>query len=129
MNAYMEDNKENEEKLLQFIAQEIIKDGKIPHANKAAVTLIVDEARTIARKIDNVKGFTLRLRNLSGIIKMAGDMAKTDNKDLIERKDVEKAIKESKPIEEKVREKYGSWWAAEAADYGTKTERAGPETA
>ncbi|MFH1785894.1 MAG: ATP-binding protein [Candidatus Micrarchaeota archaeon] len=129
MNAYMEDNKENEDKLLQFIAQEIIKDGKIPHADKKAVGLIVEEGRNIARKIDNVKGFTLRLRNLSGIIKMAGDMAKTDNKEFIDKKDVQKAIKESKPIEEKVREKYGNWWAAEAADYGTKTERAGPETA
>lgn len=129
MNAYMEDNQENEDKIIQFIAQEIVKDGKIPHANKAAVNLMVDEARNIARKIDNVKGFTLRLRNLSGIIKMAGDMAKTDKRDLMERKDVEKAIKESKPIEEKVREKYGSWWAAEAADYGTKSEKAGPETA
>lgn len=129
MNAYMEDNKENEDRLIQFIAQEIVKDGKIPHANNAAVTLMIDEARNIARKIDNVKGFTLRLRNLSGIIKMAGDMAKTDKRELIERKDVELAIKESKPIEEKVREKYGSWWAAEAADYGTKSEKAGSETA
>ncbi|MFH1521258.1 MAG: ATP-binding protein [Candidatus Micrarchaeota archaeon] len=129
MNAYMEDNQENEDKIIQFIAQEIIKDGKIPHANKAAVNLMVDEARNIARKIDTVNGFTLRLRNLSGIIKMAGDMAKTDKRELIEKKDVEKAIKESKPIEEKVREKYGSWWAAEAADYGTKSEKAGPETA
>ncbi|VVC03395.1 Archaeal Lon protease [Candidatus Bilamarchaeum dharawalense] len=129
MNAYMDDNKENEDRLVQFIAQEIVKDGKIPHANRAAVNLVVDEARNIARKIDNVKGFTLRLRNLSGILKMAGDMAKTNKKEFIEKKDVEKAIKESKPIEEKVREKYGSWWAAEAADFGTKSERAGPETA
>jgi ATP-dependent Lon protease len=129
MNAYMEDNKENETKIAQFIAQEITKDGKIPHADRAAVRLIVEEARNIARRVDSVKGLTLRLRNLSGIIKMAGDMTKTEGKECIEKKDVEKAIKESKPIEEKVREKYGSWWAAEAADYGTKAEKAGPETA
>jgi len=129
MNGYMEDNKENEDKLIQFIAQEITKDGKIPHADKPSVKLIIEEAKAIARRVDSVKGLTLRLRNLSGIIKMAGDMAKTDSKEFIEKNYVERAIKESKPIEEKVREKYGSWWAAEAADYGTKTERAGSETA
>jgi ATP-dependent Lon protease len=129
MNAYMEDDKANEDKLIQFIAQEIIKDGKIPHAENAAVKLMVEEARSIARRIDNAKGFTLRLRNLSGIIKMAGDMAAMEKTGLISRKDVEVAIKESRPIEEKLREKYGNWWAAESADFGVKTEKAGPETA
>src|SRR3989344_3975959 len=31
MNDTMDDNKENQEKLLQFVAQEVIKDKKIPH--------------------------------------------------------------------------------------------------
>jgi predicted ATP-dependent protease len=125
----MEDNEANEEKLTQFIAQEIIKDGKIPHADWKSVKVVIEEARNIARRVDNVKGFTLRLRNLSGIIKMAGDMAATEKKQLIERKDVEIAIRESRPIEEKLREKYGNWWSAEVADYGVRTEKTGPETA
>ncbi|MEW6722038.1 MAG: ATP-binding protein [Candidatus Micrarchaeota archaeon] len=129
MNGFMEDNKDNELKLVQFIAQEIIKDGKIPHADRKAVALMVDEARNIARRIDNAKGFTLRLRNLSGIIKMAGDLAAMEKKEAVGRKDVEVAIKESRPIEEKLREKYGNWYAAEIADFGVKTEKAGPETA
>jgi ATP-dependent Lon protease len=129
MNGYMEDSPENEDKLVQFIAQEIIKDGKIPHMERAAVKLAVDEARNIARRIDNAKGFTLRLRNLSGIVKMAGDMAATEKKEFISKKDVEVAIKESRPIEEKLREKYGNWWSAEVADFGVRSEKAGPETA
>ena len=129
MNAYMEDTEANQEKVVQFIAQEIIGDGKIPHADRKSVNLMLDEAREITRRVDNAKGLTLRLRNLTGIIKMAGDMAKTAKKDIIEKKDVELAIKESKPIEEKVRDKYGSWFAAESADYGLKSERTGPETA
>jgi ATP-dependent Lon protease len=129
MNGYMEDSAENREKIIQFITQEIIKDGKIPHADRKAVMLILDEARDIARRVDNAKGLTLRLRNLTGIIKMAGDMAKTAKKELTERKDVELAIIEAKPIEEKVREKYGSWFAAESADYGIKNEKTGSETA
>lgn len=129
MNAYMEDTPENEQKLIQFMAQEIIKDGKIPHMERAAVSLVMDEARNIARKVDNAKGLTLRLRNLSSIIKMAGDMAVTDKRELIGKGDVALAIKESKSLEEKLREKYGSWWATEAADHGVKSEKTGPETA
>jgi predicted ATP-dependent protease len=60
---------------------------------------------------------------------MAGDMASTQKKELFEKKDVEIAIKENRPIEEKLRDKYGSWYSAEVADYGVRTEKAGPETA
>jgi predicted ATP-dependent protease len=60
---------------------------------------------------------------------MAGDMAVMEKKKLIERKDVVKGIREARPIEEKIKEKYGNWWAAEAADYGVRSDRAGPETA
>ncbi|MFH0737095.1 MAG: Lon-insertion domain-containing protein, partial [Candidatus Micrarchaeota archaeon] len=111
------------------IAQEIRKDGKIPHMDRDSMERIIEEGRGIAKRVDNVRGFTLRLRNLSGIIKMAGDMAATEKKPLIERKDVEAAIKESRPIEEKLREKYGSWYSAEVADFGVRSEKAGPETA
>jgi ATP-dependent Lon protease len=129
MNAHMEDTPANANKLAQFIAQEITKDGKIPHAEHAAVALIVDEARNITRRIDNAKGLTLRLRNLTGIIKMAGDSAVMAKKEMIGKNEVVTAIKESKSIEEKLREKYGNWWATEAADHGVKSEKAGPETA
>ena len=129
MNAYMDDTPENEQKICQFIAQEIMKDGKIPHADRDAVMLILEEARVIAKRIDNAKGLTLRLRNLAGIIKMAGDMAITEKKEFIEKSHVQRAIKEARPIEEKIKEKYGNWWSAQAADYGMENERAGPETA
>ncbi|MBN1169975.1 AAA family ATPase [Candidatus Micrarchaeota archaeon] len=129
MNGYMENTAANQEKMVQFVAQEIIKDGKIPHAEYAAVSLLIEEAGAIARKVDNAKGLTLRLRNLAGIIKMAGDIATVEKKELIERKDVVKAIRESRPIEEKIREKYGNWWSAGSADYGVQNEKAGPETA
>lgn len=129
MNSFMEDTPENELKLAKFISQEIRKDGKIPHAKLEAVNEIIEEARSLAKKIDNVKGITLRLRNLSGIIKMSGDIAKTSEKELIEKKDVQMAIKEARPIEERLKERYGSWWASEAADYGVRSEKAGVETA
>ncbi len=129
MNGHMEDTPENQMKMAQFIAQEIIKDGKIPHATRGAVDVIIEEARDIARRVDNAKGLTLRLRNLSGIIKMAGDLSSVEKKELIEKEDVLISVKEARPIEEKIRDKYGNWWTAEAADFGLKNQKVGPETA
>ncbi len=37
MKSVMEDNDENRKKLVRFVAQEVVKDGKIPHFTKAAV--------------------------------------------------------------------------------------------
>jgi lon-related putative ATP-dependent protease len=129
MNSYMEDTPANQLKLVQFIAQEVRKDGKIPHANRDAVMAILDEARDITKKVDNARGLTLRLRNMSGILKMAGDLAKRDGKEYIDLESTKIAIHESRPLEERIKEKYGSWWAAEAADHGIRSEKAGSETA
>ncbi len=129
MNIYMEDNEENVRKMKQFVAQEIVKDGKIPHATMDAVDEIIKEARKIAAEVDRFKGLTLRLRKLTGIIKMAGDIAKSDGRNLIEREDVVAAIKQGRPLEERLKEKYGSWWNAEAADHGFRAVKSGSETA
>lgn len=119
MNVVMEDNEKNEKKLLQFIAQEIIADGKIPHANSEAIETIVNEARRRAKLYDNKEGFTLRLRDLSGIIKLAGDFAVIDNAELIEKKHVIAAIDKAKPIEQQMQKKYGALWRTSTSDYGS----------
>ena len=72
--VYMEDTfldtEENRNKIIVFTAQEIIKDRKIPHFSKDAVDEIIEEARRRA----NRKGhLTLRLRDLGGLIRAAGD--------------------------------------------------------
>jgi len=129
MNAYMEDNDKNVEKLTQFIAQEIHKDGKIPHASRKAVDEILNESRKITKVIDNANGLSLRLRNLAGIIKMAGDIAKKEKQELIEKEHIKTAIKVSKPIEEQLKEKYGNWWKTGMADYGVEETKPGSEIA
>lgn len=129
INSYMEDNEKNSEKIIQFIAQEIDKDGRIAHADKDAVEELLKESKKIANVIDNVSGYSLRLRNLSGVIKMAGDIAKMDGSEFIERKHVVKAIECGRPIEDQLKEKYGSWWKTEIADYGVSKSKTGPETA
>lgn len=129
INVFMEDTRENTEKLIQFMAQEIEKDGRIPHANKRAIEDLLRESKRIANAIDNVSGYTLRLRNLSGLIKMGGDLAKMEKSELIERKHVIKALNMARPIEDQLKDKYGSWWKTETADYGLTKTKTGPETA
>lgn len=129
INVFMDDNKENTEKMIQFFAQEIEKDGRIPHADNGAIDELLKESRRIATAVDNVSGYTLRLRNLSGLIKMAGDIAKMEKSELIERKHVTRATHSAKPIEDQLKEKYGNWWKTETADYGLTKTKTGPETA
>jgi ATP-dependent Lon protease len=129
MNTHMEDTEENRKKLIQFFAQEILRDGKIPHMDADAIEEMIKFAIRKAKEIDGVNGITLRLRLLSGAIKMAGDLAKIEGKEFIEKEDVVFAIKNSKPIEEQAREKYGSWFKASLADYSMKKETGGSEVA
>ncbi|WP_321423500.1 ATP-binding protein [uncultured Methanobacterium sp.] len=76
MRTTMPDTDENQAKMAQFVAQEIQMDGKIPHATKSAVELIIEEAKKRASIIDDQKdALTLRLRDLGGLVRMAGDIA------------------------------------------------------
>ncbi|MDO8553729.1 MAG: ATP-binding protein [Candidatus Micrarchaeota archaeon] len=129
MQASMQDNEKNQNKLYQFMAQEIAKDGKIPHASFAAAEELLNEARRIAKVIDNSTGISLRLRNLAGIIKLAGDIAMTENSVLIEKAHVKLAVQNSRSIEEQLKDKYDSAWKVGSADYGVGTPKSGPETA
>ena len=123
LKTHMEDNEENRRKMVQFIAQEIVKDGRIPHANADAILAIINEAKKRAKNIDNVAGLTLRLRNISGVIKLAGDLAFIEGSELIEKKHVEAAVKRGRTIEEQVSERYGSLWRAGASEYGYRIDK------
>ncbi len=125
LNTVMENTEENRDKLLQFVAQEIVKDGKIPHATFEGAMRIVDEARRRAMLMDNRDGLTLRLRDLSGIIKMAGDLAILDEAEYIEPTHVDKAIKRARSVEEQLLERYGSMWKAGMSDYAALSRRFG----
>ena len=127
MNTHMEDTPENQLKLVQFLAQEIVRDGRIPHADAGAIAQMISFAQRKAKEIDGESGLTLRLRILSGTIKMAGDIACSDGRKSITAEDVKFAIKSSKPIEEQATEKYGSMFKASQSDFGFKREKGGTE--
>ncbi len=72
MESSMEDNKQNIDSIVRFVAQEVQKDGKIPHFDKSAIDEIIEEAR---RRSGKKKSLTLSLRDLGGLIRAAGDIA------------------------------------------------------
>ncbi len=112
LDTWMPDNAENCEKLTQFVSQEIRRDGKIPHATFKAVEAIISEARRRCQITEETQGLTLRLRELSGIIRMAGDIAVNKEAGFIEEDFVKQAIQRGRTIEEQLSDKYGSVWKA-----------------
>ncbi len=103
MNDKMPDTEENRKKIALFVAQEVKKDSKIPHFTKKAVESIIYEARKRA----NRKGYlTLRLRELGGIIRAAGDIAVEEKAKYVDEKHVFKAKSIAKTLEHQIADKY-----------------------
>ncbi len=72
----MEDNEDNRRKYIRFIAQEVKNDAKIPHFDQSAIDEILREAK----RRSNRKGhLTLKLRDMGGLIRVAGDIARQEN--------------------------------------------------
>ncbi|WP_414468369.1 ATP-binding protein [Methanobacterium sp. ACI-7] len=110
MRTTMPDNEDNVAKLAQFVAQEIEMDGKIPHATRGAIGILIDEARKRANVIDEEKdSLTLRLRDLGGVIRMAGDIAVMEGSKLIEKKHMKFAVNNAVSIEDQIIKRYNSF--------------------
>jgi len=99
MNKYMEDTPKNRDKLRRFVAQEVEKDGNIPHFTREAVNKVIFEAR---RRASRKNKLTLRLRDLGGLVRAAGDVAKEEKSDYVEPKHIEKAKEVSKSLEKQI---------------------------
>src|SRR3989338_1352004 len=99
MKDTMPDTPENQEKIARFVAQEVVRDKKIPHFTKEAVLTVIDEARKLA----NRKGhLTLRLRELGGVIRAAGDIAIEQNAKIVTREHFLAAKKIARPLEQQI---------------------------
>jgi Lon-like ATP-dependent protease len=103
MSESMPDTPENREKFIRFIAQEIKNDGKIPHFDKGAMEEILREAR----RRSNRKGhLTLKLRDMGGLIRVAGDLARQEGVDVTTADHVIAAKKTARSIEDQVSDEY-----------------------
>ncbi|MCW6160474.1 MAG: ATP-dependent protease LonB [Candidatus Micrarchaeales archaeon] len=99
MDESLADTPANEEKIIQFIAQEIKKDGKIPHFDRGAVEEMIEEARVRSGR----KGkLTLVLRDLGGLVRAAGDIAVERHHALVTKDDVIAGRDLANPIEAQV---------------------------
>lgn len=99
LNSDMDDTEENREKLVRFVAQEVKKDGKIPHFDRQAVGEVIHEAQ---RRAGRKGKLSLRLRELGGLIRTAGDLAIEKDKDVVNVDEVVKAKKSAKSLEQQV---------------------------
>jgi Lon-like ATP-dependent protease len=103
MAESMDDTPENREKYVRFIAQEVKNDGKIPHLDKSAIDEILREAR----RRSNRKGhLTLKLRDMGGLIRIAGDIARQEGATLTTATHVITAKTTARTIEDQVSDDY-----------------------
>ncbi len=103
MRETMPDTPENRNKLAVFVAQEVRKDGRIPHFSREAVKEVIREARKRANRKNHL---SLRLRELGGIVRVAGDIAKGEGSSLVEAVHVKKALKYARPLEKQIADQY-----------------------
>jgi Lon-like ATP-dependent protease len=90
MKSEMEDTLDHRYQLARFVAQEVVKDGKIPHFTREAVEAVIDYAGRMSGKPGYLSLF---LRELGGIVRAAGDMAVLANASQVAAFHVEEALK------------------------------------
>ena len=103
MKDSMKDTMENRNKLVQFIAQEVKKDGRIPHFSSEAVEEIIHEAQRRTGKKDEL---TLKLRDLGGLVRAAGDIAKGEGADSVTLAHVLTGKKLARTLEQQIADRY-----------------------
>ncbi len=99
LNSSMDDNDENRKKLVRFVAQEVKKDGKIHPFNKEAVAEIIREDQ---RRAGTKGKLSLRLRELGGLIRAAGDIAYEKGDKIVTHEHVLESKKIAKSLEQQV---------------------------
>ncbi len=103
MEDTMPDTPENQDKLVQFVAQEVVKDGKIPHFEKEAVLEVINDAR---RKSGRAKRLTLNLRELGGVVRAAGDLAREEGAPLVAADHVKRGREVARTMEQQMATHY-----------------------
>lgn len=103
MDKFIDDTPANRDYYYRFIAQEVLKDGKIPHFDKKASDEILRIAQRMAGR---KKKLTLKFRELGGIVRGAGDLAVEEDSKYVTLKHVQAAMKISKTLEQQLADKH-----------------------
>ncbi len=103
VNSEMPDTARNRRRLIRFIAQEVRRDldtvREIPHFDKSAVAMILREAQ---RRAGRRGKLSLRLRELGGLVRIAGDLAIEEGAQFTTSAHVIGARNIAKPLEQQV---------------------------
>ncbi|QIB73400.1 ATP-dependent protease LonB [Halogeometricum borinquense] len=103
MDDTIEDTPEMRRKYTRFVAQEVQKDGRLPDFNAEAIEEVILEAR---RRAGRKGHLTLELRNLGGLVRVSGDIARAENADFVTRDHVLQAKGRSRSIEQQLADDY-----------------------
>jgi predicted ATP-dependent protease len=86
---------------VRFMSLTVEEDGRIPHLTAKAVEHVLEVAEEMALRLDSQRNaLTLRLRELGGLIRIAGDLAVRDGSDLVLQGHVQQAEVLTKGIDE-----------------------------
>ncbi len=103
MRDSMEDTSENRKKMVRFVAQEVVRDGHIPHFDEGAVEEVIREAR---RRAGRKGHLTLKLRDLGGLVRVAGDIAHSEDASITTSEHVLAAKRIARSIEQQLADSY-----------------------
>jgi len=109
VNTDMPDTERNRRRLVRFVAQEVRNEMKkdsgksIPHFDKGAIGLILKEAQ---RRSGRRGKLSLRLRELGGLVRIAGDLAAEEKASMVLAEHVVRARAIAKPLEQQVADRY-----------------------
>ncbi len=102
METNMPDTDENRQNIVRFVAQEVKKDEKIPAFDKYAVGEILREGQRRSGKKGEI---TLRMRELGGLIRIAGDMAVNKGDSVVSSEHVMAARETARSLEQQIADK------------------------
>ncbi|MHA2382966.1 MAG: sigma 54-interacting transcriptional regulator, partial [Candidatus Thorarchaeota archaeon] len=84
LDSWIEKSEKTTNDMVRFVSQTVEEDGRIPHLTVEALEIVLNLAEEMAFRKDNTRdSYTLRLRELGGLVRIAGDLAVQDNCGLV----------------------------------------------
>ncbi|MFW9843482.1 MAG: ATP-binding protein [Candidatus Thorarchaeota archaeon] len=85
LSSWTEKNQKNLDEFVRFIAQTVEEDGKVPHFAAKSIAEVLRVAEKMALQFDGRRNaLTLRLRELGGLVRIAGDLAVQEGEELVQ---------------------------------------------
>jgi len=103
MDDTIDDTPEMRRKYARFVAQEIENDGRLPHFSDDALEEFMLEAQRRSGRKDHL---TLEMRDLGGLVRVAGDIARAEDAEFTTRDHVLQAKRRSRSIEQQLADNY-----------------------